>query len=231
MEKEQAAQEESKKEEASNSSKNDDTYNEYYKLTDVVVEAALDELKIRSIDRRSAQDAKIRQLIYLCITLCAAIGTVITMTQYWGGPGAVLHATQPWQLFGLCVSFLLCVAGFIYGVWALKGENDGTVPIVEKYAQILRDGYGPDGSGKAYEATISWLQQTDEALDEYRDLISKKAKKIRTLNKLVLCAAVCAALVTAVLFASNLLENYVRQQAQALCAQATAEASSESPNK
>ena len=65
-------QEEARKEMTSGDSEERfDTYNEYYKLVDVVQKAALDELKVRSIDRRSMQDAKIRQLIYLCVRLFA----------------------------------------------------------------------------------------------------------------------------------------------------------------
>lgn len=117
-------QEEARKEMTSGDSEERfDTYNEYYKLVDVVQKAALDELKVRSIDRRNMQDAKIRQLIYLCITLCAAICTVITLTPFWSGKGAVLSAAQPWHLFMLCVAFILSAGGFIYGVWALTAFN------------------------------------------------------------------------------------------------------------
>ena len=59
-------QEEARKEMTSGDSEERfDTYNEYYKLVDVVQKAALDELKVRSIDRRNMQDAKIRQLSLL----------------------------------------------------------------------------------------------------------------------------------------------------------------------
>ena len=225
-------QEEARKEMTSGDSEERfDTYNEYYKLVDVVQKAALDELKVRSIDRRNMQDAKIRQLIYLCITLCAAICTVITLTPFWSGKGAILSAAQPWHLFMLCVAFILSAGGFIYGVWSLIGENGGIVPIEGEYAQILRDGYGPDNSGKAYEATIDWLTRIDESLDIYADLIGSKAKKIRTLNKIVLGAAGCAAVAAVALFSTTLLENYVKQQAEALCAEAAALESSDKPVK
>ena len=197
-----------------------ETYNEYYKLVDVVQKAALDELKLRSIDRRNMQDAKIRQLIYLCITLCAAICTVITLTPFWSGQNAVLSAAQPWHLFMLCVAFLMSASGFIYGVWSLMGEKGGTILVEDEYAQILRDGYGPDGSGKAYEATIGWLQRIDVSLNDFMELIEIKAKKIRTLNKIVLGAAGCAAVASVALFSTTLLENYVQQQAEALCSEA-----------
>lgn len=171
-------QEEARKEMTSDDSEERfDTYNEYYKLVDVVQKAALDELKVRSIDRRSMQDAKIRQLIYLCITLCAAICTVITLTPFWSGKSAILSAAQPWHLFMLCVAFILSAGGFIYGVWALMGEKGGTILVEDEYAQILRDGYGPDGSGKAYEATIGWLQRIDVSLNDFTELIEVKAKK------------------------------------------------------
>ena len=202
-------QEEARKEMTSDDSEEKvDTYNEYYKLVDVVQKAALDELKVRSIDRRNMQDAKIRQLIYLCITLCAAICTVITLTPFWSGKGAVLSAAQPWHLFMLCVAFILSAGGFIYGVWALMGEKGGAVPVEPEYAQILRDGYGVDGN-----------------------LIGSKAKKIRTLNKIVLGAAGCAAVAAVALFSTTLLENYVKQQAEALCAEAAALESSDNPVK
>lgn len=225
-------QEEARKEMTSGDSEERfDTYNEYYKLVDVVQKAALDELKVRSIDRRNMQDAKIRQLIYLCITLCAAICTVITLTPFWSGKSAVLSAAQPWHLFMLCVAFILSAGGFIYGVWSLIGENGGIVPIEGEYAQILRDGYGPDNSGKAYEATIDWLTRIDESLDIYAGLMGAKAKKIRTLNKIVLGAAGCSAVAAVALFSTTLLENYVKQQAEALCAEAAALESSDKPVK
>lgn len=216
-------QEEARKEMTSGDSEERfDTYNEYYKLVDVVQKAALDELKVRSIDRRSMQDAKIRQLIYLCITLCAAICTVITLTPFWSGKSAILSAAQPWHLFMLCVAFILSAGGFIYGVWALMGEKGGTILVEDEYAQILRDGYGPDGSGKAYEATIGWLQRIDVSLNDFTELIEVKAKKIRTLNKIVLGAAGCAAVAAVALFSTTLLENYVKQQFEALCSSTAA---------
>ena len=216
-------QEETKTATASSASEEEvtDTYNEYYKLVGVVQKAALDELKIRSIDRRNMQDAKIRQLIYLCITLCAAICTVITLTPFWSGRDAVLSAAQPWHLLLLCVAFVLSAGGFIYGVWSLMGEKGGAILVEDEYAQILRDGYGPDGSGKAYEATIDWLQRIDTCLSDFMDLIEAKAKKIRTLNWIVLGAAGCAAVASVALFSTTLLENYVQQQAEALCAEAS----------
>ena len=229
MGKEPEEREDSKTEEALlEPSDENSTFDQYYKLTDMVMKAALDELKIRSIDRRNMQDAKLRQLIYLCISLTAAVSAVITLTPYWAGKDAALGGASPWHLALLCVSFLLGASGFIYGAWALMGENGGTVPIVDEYAQILRDGYGPDEGGKPYEATIAWLQKTDRALEEYRGLISAKARKIRTLNKIVLCAAGCATVAVVALFSTTLLENYVREEASAICAQASA---SESPDK
>lgn len=113
----------------------------------------------------------------------------------------------------------------------LMGEKGGAVPVEPEYAQILRDGYGVDGSGKAYEATIDWLTRIDESLDIYADLIGSKAKKIRTLNKIVLGAAGCAAVAAVALFSTTLLENYVKQQAEALCAEAAALESSDNPVK
>lgn len=220
-------QEEAKKETTScESEEKEVTYNEYYKLVDVVLKASIEELKIRSIDRRNMQDSKIRQLIYLCVTLCTAIGTVITLTPFWAGKGAVLSAAQPWHLFLLCIAFILSAVGFIYGVWALMGENGGVVPIEKEYAQILRDGYGADHSGTTYEASISWLDRIDTSLDEYESLIVEKAKKIRTLNKIVLGAAGCAAVASVALFSTTLLDNYVKHQAEVLCAEAAAQKSS-----
>lgn len=223
-------QEEARKEMTSDDSEEKvDTYNEYYKLVDVVQKAALDELKVRSIDRRNMQDAKIRQLIYLCITLCAAICTVITLTPFWSGKGAVLSAAQPWHLFMLCVAFILSAGGFIYGVWALMGEKGGAVPVEPEYAQILRDGYGVDGSGKAYEATIIWLKRVDDSLSYFMDLIEVKAKKIRTLNKIVLGAAGCAAVAAVAFFSTTLLENYVKQQFETICPSTAATESAHKP--
>ena len=174
-----------------------------YKLTDIVLKASLDELKLRAIDRRNMQDAKIRQLIYLCFTLSAAICTVIMMTPFWSGKAALLHSATTWHLLFLCLALVLCVGGFIYGTWALMGENGGNVPIIREYAEFLRNGFGSDDSGKPYKAVIDWLDQTDLALMEYEKMISAKGLKIRTLNKIVLCAAVCAALSSAALFTSK----------------------------
>ena len=122
----------------------------------------------------------------------------------------------------LCVAFILSAGGFIYGVWALMGEKGGTILVEDEYAQILRDGYGPDGSGKAYEATIGWLQRIDVSLNDFTELIEVKAKKIRTLNKIVLGAAGCAAVAAVALFSTTLLENYVKQQFEALCSSTAA---------
>ena len=200
---------------------NVDTYNEYYKLLDVVLKAALDELKLRSIDRRGAQDAKLRQLLYLCIVMMTFICGVVVMTPYWSGDKAVLHGASGWHMALLFVSFALCVGGGIYGVWSLMGERGGSVPIIPEYTDILRKGYGADGSGKPYEAALEWLQNTDSALDEYASLISSKGKKIRTLNWTILCAAGCAAFAAFALFSTTLLENYVRQYHEVQCVQAS----------
>ena len=102
------------------------------------------------------------------------------------------------------------------------GEKGGTILVEDEYAQILRDGYGPDGSGKAYEATIGWLQRIDVSLNDFTELIEVKAKKIRTLNKIVLGAAGCAAVAAVALFSTTLLENYVKQQFEALCSSTAA---------
>lgn len=197
------------------------TYNEYYKLVDVVMTAALDELKLRAIDRRNAQDAKLRQLLYLCLMLITSICGMVVLTPYWSGGNAVLHGATGWHMVLLSISFVLCVSGGVYGIWALMGERGGTVPIVDEYMQILRNGYGEDGSGKPYEATIEWLKTTDSALEEFKIIISEKAQKIRTLNKIVLCAAGCAALAAFALFSTTLLENYVKHHQETVCSQTT----------
>lgn len=165
---------------------------------------------------------QLRQLIYLCITTCASVATIITQTPYWAGKSAALHGTETWQMLLLCLGFLISAGGFIYGTWALMGEHGGTVPVEANYTNILRDGFGPDGSQKPYESISAWLQRTDSALAEYRTIISQKAFKIRILNKIVLSAVGCAVIGAVAIFTNTLLDNYVKQQAETICTQSSA---------
>lgn len=191
------------------------SYSEYYRLVDVVLKASLDELKLRSIDRRLAQDAKLRQILYLSITIAAAIGAIVTLTPYWNPVSAVLVQAQLWHMVLLAISFVICSVAFCFGVWALMGERGGAVPMVYSYGNILVDGYGEDGSGRAYEAMLSWIERNDEDLEEYAQIIEAKAKKIRALNWMLVCAAGCATLAAFALFSTTIYENYVKQRYEA----------------
>ncbi len=217
MEKEQAAQEESKKEEASNSSESE---KEVAAFIYEVLKAAREDFKLEAIDKHSIQLSQIRQSIYMSATVGFAVAGLIVLTPYWSGPSAPLTVGE-FTFTILCLSLIGCVGAFVFGVFCLRGETS-TVPIVDpSFADRAETAWADDGSFCVHDAKVNWLIRYDEVIQEARDSVDRKGKKIRILNLAILCAAVLAAVGAAAAFSTSLLENYVRQRAEAIIIEKT----------
>lgn len=204
-------------EETSNSPRSDN-YESFYSFCDVLINKAFEERKYFSIDLYSAQIANIKQLIYLCATAATAISAVIVCTPYWAGNSAPLVGNSLCFTL-LLIGFLLCIAGLFYGVFALRGEQGGILPLpLESYLDAASEAYGTDDSLKTYEAKMKLLNRLDECIDFFKNKTSIKAKKIRVINLILMIGIGCAVAGTTALFSITLLENYyVKQRAIEIC--------------
>ncbi|WP_289172445.1 hypothetical protein [uncultured Parasutterella sp.] len=204
---------ESKTEETFNAPKND-SYESFYSFCDVLINKAFEERKYFSIDLYSAQIANIKQLIYLCATAATAISAVIVCTPYWAGDSATLTSNNLCFIL-LIIGFTLCITGLFYGVYALRGEQGGILPLpLDSYLDAASEAYGTDSSFKTYEAKMKLLNSLDQCIDFFRDKTTIKAKKIRIINLVLMMGIGCAVAGTTALFSITLLENYyVKQRA------------------
>lgn len=210
-------QQEAKTEETSNAPENG-SYKDFYAFCDVLITRAFEERRYFSIDLYSAQIANIKQLIYLCATAATAISAVIVCTPYWAGESAPLVGNNLCFTL-LIVGFLLCISGLFYGVFALRGEQGGILPLpLESYLGVASEAYGTDDSLKTYEAKMKLLDSLDQCIDFYKNKTTIKAKKIRKINLVLMVGIGCAVAGTTALFSITLLENYyVKQRAIEIC--------------
>lgn len=211
-------QEEEKTEETKETPEKKDSYSTFYGFCDVLIDKAFEERKYFSIDLYSSQISNIKQLIYLCATSATAISAVIVCTPYWAGDSAPLVENSLCFTL-LIIGFILCIIGIFYGVYALRGEQGGILPLpLESYLDLASEAYGTNDSLKTYDAKMKLLNSLDQCIDFFRDKTTVKAKKIRTINMILMVGIGCAVAGTTALFSITLLENYyVKQRATEIC--------------
>lgn len=196
---------------------NNETYGEFNSFLQDLIKAGLDENKRLSVDLYNIQLAHIRQLIYLAITITAAISAVIVNTPQWRGEFVEVSGLSLFFFITLCLSLVLSVVAFIVGVISLRG---GDIPvIVEDYVDLADEALSADGCGKSTEARQKLLILINDSIQAHRNAIVQKASKIRALNPLILCAACCAAVSVLALFSTTLWSNYVQQRAVEICSE------------
>ena len=193
------------------------TYDRYCAFLDFALKVAIDEYKLMRFDRDASQSSYIKQSLYLTLSMSAVLGAIISQTPYLS-PDALLHGATGLHLLGLCLSIALCLFAFAYGVWCLRGENYGQVPVVaNSFSEYVATAYGDDESPNTDQAKLDWLDSLDKSIEEVEKNITKKGRKIRLLNKVILSAFVIGALSSTALFSNTLMENYVQARAQSVC--------------
>lgn len=206
------------KKECSSTYSPDDGYSDFYAFCDILLKQAFEERKYFSIDLYNSQISNIKQLIYLCATVATAISAVIVCTPYWGGDKAML-VKNSFCFSLLIIAFGFCILGLFYGVFSLRGEQKGVLPLpVGSYLDLATDAYGDNRSQKVYETKMELLNKLDECIDFFKNKTSIKAKKIRIINTILMIGIGCAIAGTTALFSITLLENYyVKQRATEIC--------------
>ena len=184
------------------------TYTEYFAFVDTVIKAAQEEHKLLCVDRYNQQIGHIRHAIGAAVTTATAVCTVVTFTPFWNVEKASLMGATWWHMILFAFSFLLSAAAFAYGIYALRGENSGTVlPLCDSFIDLADLAYGADGQYKALEAKTAMLSSLEENINEWRSRMNTKGIKIRRLNAMLIGAIVCAALPTFALFSQTIIDN------------------------
>lgn len=196
----------------------ENTYNDYLAFTNTLLQEALATKKFLGLDLYLAQIANIKQLIYLAATASTAIAALIAT--YW----STLRPFTPifWCIAGLALCLIGLIGCFMFGIYALRGENGGTLLLeTTKFLNRAKEAYKPDSEFGSYEAKMTWIQDIDLHIPEYLKRINSKGEKIRDLNFLILFFIGCATAVTVALFSITLYEKYHEQQrAIEICPQA-----------
>ena len=199
------------------------SYSHYKAFLDLITKSAFDEFKRRTIDGHGLQLAQIRQSIYLAITLATASAGVISTTPAWNGaiPGTWQEAVP---IMVLAVAFLVSVFAFCFGIYALRGEFGGKVPVpVPSFINLACDAYGPDGQYAATNTQEQLVKSLQESIRAFSKMQASKGRKIRALNLLVQGAAICAALGVCAHFSTTLWSHYAREpRAEETCTGACA---------
>lgn len=195
----------------------ENTYNDYLAFTNTLLQEALATKKFLGLDLYLAQIANIKQLIYLAATASTAIAALIAT--YW----STLRPFTPvfWCIAALAVCLIALIGCFMFGIYALRGENRGTLLLeTTKFLDRAKEAYKPDSEFGSYEAKMTWINDIDLQIPKYLIRIDSKGKKIRGLNFFILVFIGCATAATVALFSITLYEKYHEQQrATEICPQ------------
>lgn len=197
----------------------ENTYNDYLAFTNTLLQEALATQKIFRVGFVLSSDCKY-QATYLFSSY--------SLYSYRSFNSHLLVLTlRPftpifWCIAGLALCLIGLIGCFMFGIYALRGENGGRLLLeTTKFLDRAKEAYKPDSEFGSYEAKMTWIQDIDLHIPKYLRRINSKGEKIRDLNFLILFFIGCATAATVALFSITLYEKYHEQQrATEICPQA-----------
>lgn len=151
-----------------------------------VLKTAIDELRSIQLNGHQQQISAIKQSIYLLMTIATAVCAVVTCTPFWNGLDAPLSNAGNGCVLMFGLAFAICGVGFCYGVYALFGEKGGILcHDSEPYTELMQSATDDDQS--RYKCAV-WACHLEASIQIASENVSKKGKKVRILNGIVLAA-------------------------------------------